>query len=227
MKPEVLIVEDDAKISDLIKLYLHVNGYRVLQAYDGKEAQHLYLQHRPCLIILDLMLPELSGEEFCHWVKKDQPDDPGVIMLSAKAKTDDKISGLRLGADDYMTKPFSPEELMAHVEAVLRRTGHVCQKLSYQGLEIKPRKGEALLNGHVLELTSYEFQLLYFLMDHADQVFTREQLLEQIHPHGEADILARTIDAHIKKVRKKIEDSPSDPKRIVTVRGMGYKFASH
>lgn len=226
MKPEVLIVEDDQKISDLIKLYLENSGYGVTQAYDGEEAQQLYLAVRPCLIILDLMLPKISGEEFCRWVKEGTAEDPGVIMLSAKAKTEDKISGLRLGADDYMTKPFSPEELLAHVEAVLRRTGHVCQKLTHRGLEIKPRKGEVWLDGELLEVTHYEFNLLYFLMENIDQVFTREQLLEQIHPRGEADIMDRTVDAHVKKLRRKIEDDPTRPRRIVTVRGMGYKFAS-
>lgn len=227
MKPEVLIIEDDRKISDLIKLYLENNGYGVTQAYDGEEAQQLYLSVRPCLIILDLMLPKISGEEFCRWVKEGLSEDPGVIMLSAKAKTEDKISGLRLGADDYMTKPFSPEELLAHVEAVLRRTGHVCQKLIHEGLEIKPRKGEVWLDGALLEVTHFEFNLLFFLMENIDQVFTREQLLEQLHPGGESDILDRTVDAHVKKLRRKIEDDPRKPKRILTVRGMGYKFASH
>ncbi|MYL71319.1 response regulator [Halobacillus litoralis] len=227
MKTEVLIVEDDRKISNLISIYLANEGYSVKQAYDGEEGRTLYLQHRPCLLILDLMLPKWSGEELCRFVKKDSEDPPGVIMLSAKGTTEDRITGLRLGADDYMTKPFSPEELMAHVEAVLRRTGHVCQKLSHEGLEVKPRKGEVWLNGERLELTHYEFNLLYFMMDHKDQVFTREQLLEQIHPNGEADIMARTIDAHIKKLRRKIEADASVPKRIVTVRGMGYKYASH
>ncbi|MFC7322774.1 response regulator transcription factor [Halobacillus campisalis] len=224
MKPKILVVEDDVKISNLIKIYLEKNSYNVVQAYDGEEAKHVYEQHSPCLIILDLMLPKVSGEEFCQWVKKGQSDDPSLIMLSAKARTDDKISGLRLGADDYMTKPFSPEELVAHVEAVLRRTGHFCQKIAVEGLVIKPRKGEVLLNGELIELTNYEFNLLYFLMENPDQVFTREQLVNQIHPYGDADIMSRTIDAHIKKLRRKIEEDSSRPVRIVTVRGMGYKF---
>ncbi|MFC7061979.1 response regulator transcription factor [Halobacillus seohaensis] len=224
MKSTILIVEDDVKIANLIKLYLENHGYGVVQAYDGEEAKYVYQQHFPCLIILDLMLPKVSGEEFCKWVKKGDSDDPSVIMLSAKAKTDDKISGLRIGADDYMTKPFSPEELIAHVEAVLRRTGHFCEKIAHEGLVIKPRKGEVLLDGELIELTSYEFNLLLFLMESPDQVFTREQLVNQIHPYDDREIMSRTIDAHIKKLRRKIEENPSQPKRIVTVRGMGYKY---
>ncbi|WP_173917501.1 response regulator transcription factor [Halobacillus sp. Marseille-Q1614] len=227
MNPKVLIVEDDAKISNLIKLYLEGDHYDTLQAYDGVEAKDLYLKHSPCLIILDLMLPNVSGEDFFKWVKSEAtPEDPAVIMLSAKARTDEKISGLRLGADDYMTKPFSPEELMAHVEAVLRRTGRLCQKIVHDGLVIKPRKGEVWLNGKQVKLTSYEFNLLYLLMENPGQVFSREQLMDYIHPHDEAEIFPRTIDAHVKKLRRKIESDSSYPKRIVTVRGMGYKFAA-
>ncbi|WP_188378256.1 response regulator transcription factor [Halobacillus andaensis] len=224
MNPKILVVEDDRKISNLIKIYLENYEYTVVQAYDGEEAKEVYLQHSPCLIILDLMLPKASGEEFCQWVKKGEMDDPAVIMLSARAKTNDKINGLRIGADDYMTKPFSPEELVAHVEAVLRRTGHFCQKIAIDGLVIKPRKGEVTLGGKQIELTSYEFNLLYFLMEHPEQVFSREQLVHQIHPHGEAEIMTRTIDAHVKKLRRKIEENPSQPWRILTVRGMGYKL---
>ncbi|SFG54632.1 two-component system, OmpR family, alkaline phosphatase synthesis response regulator PhoP [Halobacillus alkaliphilus] len=227
MKPEILIVEDDPKISNLVALYVKNSGYEALQAYDGEEAMRLYGERKPCLIILDLMLPKVSGEEFCQWVKEGREDDPGVIMLSAKAKTDDKISGLKLGADDYVTKPFSPEELMAHVEAVLRRTGRLCQKIVSNGLVIKPRKGEVWLNDRLLELTHYEFNLLYFLMENAEHVFTREQLVQQIHPYGEAEIMGRTIDAHIKKLRRKIERDPAKPERILTVRGMGYKFVQN
>ncbi|KHE71327.1 response regulator transcription factor [Halobacillus sp. BBL2006] len=225
MNPKVLIVEDDAKISNLIKLYLEREHYETLQAYGGKEAQELYVRHVPCLIILDLMLPGMSGEEFCQWVKNENvPEDPAVIMLSAKARTEEKINGLKIGADDYMTKPFSPEELMAHVEAVLRRTGRLCQKIVHEGLVIKPRKGEVLLHGEEIELTTYEFNMLYLLMENPGQVFTREHLMDHIHPHADADIFPRTIDAHVKKLRRKIEEKPGNPQRIVTVRGMGYKF---
>ncbi|WP_082235277.1 response regulator transcription factor [Halobacillus massiliensis] len=226
MIPKVLIVEDDVKISNLIKLYLVRDNYQTLQAYDGEEARDLYLKHTPCLIILDLMLPSLSGEEFCRWVKSSEaPEDPAVIMLSAKARVDDKITGLRLGADDYMTKPFSPEELMAHVEAVLRRTGRLCQKIVHDGLIIKPRKGEVWLNHKEIKLTSYEFNLLYLFMENPGQVFTREQLMNHIHPYEESEIFPRSIDAHVKKLRRKIEEDSSQPARILTVRGMGYKFA--
>lgn len=225
MEPKILIVEDDRHISNLIKLYLDRQGFETLQAFDGEEAKELFLKHSPCLIMLDLMLPRVSGEEFCSWVLREgEAENPAIIILSAKASTEDRIKGLRLGADDYMTKPFSPEEMVVKVEAVLRRTGRLCQKITDEGLVLKPRKGEVWLNGSLIELTSYEFNLLFFLMENPGQVYSREQLVEQIHPYAEVDIFPRTIDAHIKKLRKKVEEDPAHPKRILTVRGMGYKY---
>ncbi|WP_181349011.1 response regulator transcription factor [Thalassobacillus sp. CUG 92003] len=227
MNTNVLIIEDDVNISNLIKLYLEREEYEVLQAYDGEVAKRIYLDYAPCLIILDLMLPSLSGESFCKWVKRDNSiEDPAIIIISAKTSIEQKINGLRIGADDYITKPFSPEEMVTHVEAVLRRTGHFCHKIAMEGLVVKPRKGEVILYGEHLQLTSYEFNLLYELMKHPDQIFTRDQLLEHIHPYNESEIFPRTIDAHIKNLRRKIEIDPRIPKRIITVRGMGYKFAA-
>src|SRR5690625_3970062 len=145
-------------------------------------------------------------------------------MLTAKTSIEDKIAGLKMGADAYITKPFDPNELMAHVEAVLRRTGQYCQKIVHDGLAIMPRKGEVILNNSPVYLTRHEFELLYFLMQHPNSVFTREQLISELYPYEEQHVLDRTIDAHIKKLREKIEEIPSQPKRIQTVRGMGYKF---
>jgi len=210
-------------IRKLVKIYLEKNHYTVIEAMDGEEAQAKFLKYYPCLIVLDLMLPKLSGEQFFHWVKE-QSETVSVVMLSAKAQTEDKINGLKLGADAYVTKPFNPEELTAQIEAVLRRTGHFCQKIVRSGLVIKPRRGEVLLNGESVHLTKHEFNLLYHFMQHPNIVFSREQLVEQIYPLDEQDILDRTIDAHIKKLRVKIETVPAQPKRIITVRGMGYKF---
>ncbi len=163
----------------------------------------MYMQHNPCLIILDLMLPKMSGEEFCEWVKTQEPNETSIIMLSAKAQVHDKIAGLKMGADDYLTKPFEPDELIAHVEAVLRRTGQYCQKIVHNGLCIKPRKGEVLLYNEQVRLTRHEFSLLYFFMQHPDVVHSREQLIEQLYPYAEDTVLDRTIDAHIKKLREK------------------------
>src|SRR5699024_3688805 len=135
----------------------------------------------PCLIILDLMLPELSGEEFCQWVRNDQHNEASIIMLSAKTRTDDKINGLKMGADGYLSKPFDPDELVAHVEAVLRRTGQFCQQIVSNGLCIKPRKGEVLLFGNQLNLTKHEFNLLYHFMENPNIVISRENLINHLY----------------------------------------------
>lgn len=224
MKQNILVVEDDEMIRRLVKIYLEKAGYDVLEAADGEEAQEVFLTHRPCLIILDLMLPKLSGEEFCKWVKERAGDEVSVIMLSAKTKVEDRINGLKIGADDYLPKPFDPDELIAHVEAVLRRTGQFCQKLIYDGLCIKPRRGEVLLYDDELHLTKHEFNLLYYFMENPNVVLSREKLIDQLYPNVDKTVLDRTIDAHIKKLRSKIEANPSTPTRIQTVRGMGYKF---
>ncbi|MCG7334595.1 response regulator transcription factor [Sporosarcina sp. ACRSM] len=226
MKQTIMVVEDDQMIRNLIGIYLKKNSYEVVEASDGEEAKTVFLAHRPCLIILDLMLPKVSGEEFCTWIREQAHNEVSVIMLSAKVRIDDRITGLKLGADAYMTKPFDPNELIAQVEAVLRRTGQFCQKIVYEGLCIMPRKGEVVLYGKDIKLTKYEFNLLYYFMQNPDIVLSREQLMEQIHPNMESSIMDRTIDAHIKKLREKIEDYPSKPKRVQTVRGMGYKFVS-
>jgi len=223
MKETILVVEDDRMIRELVKLYLEKENYEVVEAKDGIEAQASYLKHHPCLIILDLMLPKLSGEAFCEWVR-DETTDVSIIMLTAKAQIENKISGLQMGADAYITKPFDPDELVAQVEAVLRRTGQFCQKIVSEGLCIMPRKYEVWLYDQQVDLTKHEFNMLYHFMQHPNIVFAREQLVNQIYPQNEKEILDRTIDAHIKKLREKIEDVPADPQRIQTVRGMGYKF---
>ena len=224
MKQTVLVVEDDNMIRNLITIYLEKAGYDVVQAADGEEAKDVFLNYHPCLIILDLMLPKLSGEEYCKWVREQEQGEISVIMLSAKTRIEEKINGLKIGADDYLTKPFDPNELIAHVEAVLRRTGQYCQKIVYDGLCIKPRKGEVLLYDKQLNLTKHEFSLLYHLMQRPNIVFSREHLIDQLYPYGDRTVLDRTIDAHIKKLREKIEEDSASPKRIRTVRGMGYKF---
>ena len=227
MKQTIMVVEDDKMIRDLVRLYLEKNNYDVVEARDGEEAKAIFLTHHPCLIILDLMLPKVSGEEFCTWVRERERNEVSIIMLSAKAQIDDKISGLRLGADDYLTKPFDPNELIAHVEAVLRRTGQFCQKVVHEGLCMKPRKGEVLLYDQQIKLTKFEFNLLYYFMKHPNIVLTREQIVMQIYPDVGHTVMDRTIDAHIKKLREKIEDQPAKPKRIQTVRGMGYTFVTN
>ncbi|GGA71994.1 response regulator transcription factor [Ornithinibacillus halotolerans] len=224
MKQTILVVEDDKMIRELIKIYLTKAGYDVVEALDGEEAKEVFLTEHPCLIILDLMLPKLSGEEFCQWVRSQERNEVSIIMLSAKSRTEDKIKGLKMGADDYIVKPFEPEELLAHIEAVLRRTGQFCQKIAYDGLCIKPRKGEVLLFDEEIKLTKHEFNILYYFMENPNVIISRENLIDQLYPYADKLVLDRTIDAHIKKLRKKIEEDPANPKRIITVRGMGYKF---
>lgn len=226
MKQTVLVVEDDKMIRELVVIYLHKAGYEVVEAADAEEAQDVFLEEHPCLIILDLMLPNMSGEEFCQWVREQNRNEVSIIMLSAKSRTEDKINGLKIGADDYLVKPFEPEELLAHVEAVLRRTGQYCQKITHDGLSIKPRKGQVILYDKEINLTKHEFQLLFYLMENPNVVVSRGSLMDQLYPYADKFIMDRTIDAHIKKLRKKIEENPAKPKRIVTVRGMGYKFVT-
>lgn len=224
MKQTILVVEDDQMIRNLIKINLKKNNYEVVEAGDGEAAKNVFLSAHPCLIILDLMLPKMSGEEFFKWVREQEQNEVSIIMLSAKSRVNDKITGLKMGADDYITKPFEPDELLAHVEAVLRRTGQFCQKIVHSGLCIKPRKGEVQFYDTPIMLTKHEFNLLYYFMQYPNMIHEREKLIDHLYPYAEHTVLDRTIDAHIKKLREKIETDKSNPKRIQTVRGMGYKF---
>ena len=226
MDQTILVVEDDKMIRELIRIYLTKAGYEVVEAADGETAKEVFLTEHPCLVVLDLMLPKLSGEEFCTWVRAQQRNEVSIIMLSAKSRTEDRINGLKIGADDYLVKPFEPEVLLAHIEAVLRRTGQFCQKITHDGLCIKPRKGEVLLFDKEIDLTKQEFTLLFYFMENPNIVHSREDIIDQLYPYVDDTILDRTVDAHIKNLRKKIEENPASPKRIVTVRGMGYKFVA-
>ncbi|WP_026583181.1 response regulator transcription factor [Bacillus sp. J33] len=221
----VLVVEDDPKIRQLVKIYLLKDGYEVIEAVNGLEAKQKIEELDPCMLILDLMLPEISGEEICRWAREDLKSMMPIIMLTAKVSEKERIKGFKLGADDYVVKPFSPAELMVRVEAVLRRTASRCGKLTFTGFTIKPAKGEAWINGEKLELTHFEFKLLHTLMQHPSQVLSREQILSFIYENNEKSVSDRTIDVHIKHLREKIkEKTPKD--YIQTVRGMGYKFVA-
>ncbi|MDA8227064.1 MAG: response regulator transcription factor [Desulfitobacterium hafniense] len=221
----ILIVEDDAKIRQLIRIYLEKDGYEVWEAKDGEEGIKIFRQQDPCFLILDLMLPKLSGEEVCKIIRTDLKSDVPIIMLTAKVQEMDRIHGLQMGADDYVTKPFSPQELVTRVETVLRRTAHHCSKITYRGLTLKPLRREVLFKGQPVSLTHHEFRLLYFLMRHPNQILTREQIIEELYPNQEKVVTERTIDVHINKLREKIS-TDSDGDIIETVRGMGYRFAN-
>ncbi|MGF9909985.1 response regulator transcription factor [Brevibacillus porteri] len=222
----ILVVEDDVKIRKLIVLYLEKEGYEVYEASDGEEALVAFRKYDPCLVILDLMLPKVSGEEVCKSIRADWKEEIPIIMLTAKVEEQSRIEGLKSGADDYVTKPFSPGELVARVESILRRTNQRCSKITYRGLTIKVLRGEVHYQGESISLTQHEFRLLYFLMMHPNQILTREQIIDELYPHNEKIVTERTIDVHIGKLREKLKWD-GDSELIETIRGMGYRFVAY
>ncbi len=219
---KILVVEDEKKISDIVKAYLQKEGYAVTVASTGSEAID-FLKEGFDLIILDLMLPDIPGEEICEMIRKDS--DIPIIMLTAKSDEEDRIKGLGIGADDYVVKPFSPRELVARVKALLRRTKGNKRILSFNGgdLVIDTASLEVRKGNSPLTLTPTEFKLLSTIAERPGQVFTRLQLVNTILGY-DFEGYDRTIDAHIKNIRHKIEDDPRNPSYIKTVYGVGYKF---
>jgi DNA-binding response OmpR family regulator len=219
----VLVVDDDVKTVELVKLYLNRDGYRVLTAYDGVEALRLARESRLNLIVLDLMLPGIDGLEVCR-ILRNESDVP-IIMLTAKTTDQDKLIGLGLGADDYVTKPFSPRELAARVRAMLRRLpGERSPAEITQGqLTVNFLKHEASLAGKPLNLTPVEFKLLVVLIKEPGRVFSRAQLIEKALGY-DFEGFDRTIDVHILNLRRKLEPAPHHPRYIKTVYGAGYKL---
>jgi len=219
----VLVVDDDVKTVELVKLYLNRDGYRVLTAYDGAEALRLARENHPDLIVLDLMLPGIDGFEICRTLR-DESDVP-IIMLTAKTTDQDKLTGLDLGADDYVTKPFSPRELAARVRTVLRRLPgeRGPAEIKHGELTVNFRKHEASLAGRPLNLTEIEFKLLGVFAKELGRVFSRAELIEKALGY-DFEGFDRTIDVHILNLRRKLEPDPSHPRYIKTVYGAGYKF---
>jgi len=220
----VLVVDDDVKTVELVKLYLKRDGYRVLTAYDGVEALRLARDGHPDLIILDLMLPGVDGLEICRTLRTES--DVPIIMLTAKTTDEDKLIGLGLGADDYVTKPFSPKELAARVRAVLRRLPgeRGPDKIKRGQLAVDFLRHEVFLAGRPVNLTTIEFKLLGVLVKESGRVFSRAQLIEKALGY-DFEGFDRTIDVHILKLRRKLEPDPSHPKYIKTVYGAGYRFS--
>jgi two-component system alkaline phosphatase synthesis response regulator PhoP len=220
----VLVVDDDAKTVALVKLYLKRDGYRVITAYDGIEALRLAREGHPDLIVLDLMLPGINGLEICRTLRTES--DVPVIMLTAKTTDQDKLVGLDLGADDYVTKPFSPRELAARVRAVLRRLPgeRGPAEIKHGELTVNFLKHEAFLAGKPLNLTTVEFKLLAALIKEPGRVFSRAQLIENALGH-DFEGFDRTIDVHVLNLRRKLEPDPGHPRYIKTVYGAGYKLA--
>lgn len=224
-REKILVVDDEVKIVRVVKAYLDKEGYQVLEAYDGRQALELVRKERPDLVILDLMLPEISGLEACRIIR--QESNTPVIMLTAQDDDTDKIVGLELGADDYLTKPFNPKELMARVHAVLRRLGRQAVEVRLLGagdLTIDVDRREVRVAGEEVRLTPTEFDLLVALAEHPGRVLSREQLLDRVLG-GSLDGSDRAIDSHIKNLRQKIEPDPRAPRYVLTAFGVGYKFA--
>lgn len=222
----ILIVEDEKNISDVIKAYMEKEGFHTITAFDGEEAMELFQKEEVSLILLDLMIPKIPGEEICSRIRK--TSDVPVIMLTAKSDENSRIDGLDMGADDYVVKPFSPRELVSRVNALLRRSYRDQPPLNdllslKDGLKIDKKKFQATKNGEILNLTGNEFKILISLVENQGMVFTREQLIE--NSLGlDFDGYDRTIDTYIKNIRQKIEEDPKKPKYIKTIYGVGYKF---
>lgn len=220
---KVLVVDDDVKTVELVRLYLDRDGYQVLTAYDGIEALRLARENSPDLIVLDLMLPDIDGLEVCRTLRRESAVP--IIMLTARTTDQDKLEGLDLGADDYVTKPFSPKELVARVRAVLRRLPgeRGPEEIKHGELSMNFTKHEALFAGRPLNLTSVEFKLLGVLAKEPGKVFSRASLIEEALGY-DFEGFDRTIDVHILNLRRKLEPDPSHPRYIKTVYGVGYKF---
>jgi DNA-binding response OmpR family regulator len=223
----VLVIEDDPKTASLVALYLEREGFRALKAGDGPSGLAQARRQSPSLVILDLMLPEMDGWEVCRQLR--QFSNVPIIMLTARGEEIDRVTGLTMGADDYVVKPFSPRELMARVRAILRRAapstappqtrrlhGDVLLDLEKRRLQVK---------GETVNLTPHEYTLLEALMKAPGRIFTRDELLDRLYPRGEAIVIERVVDVHINKLRQKIEPEPSRPCYILTARGIGYRFA--
>jgi DNA-binding response OmpR family regulator len=226
MAKTILVVDDEKRIISLLESYLEQQGFRVATALNGEEAIFVARHEKPDLIILDIMMPEMDGYEFMRQHRKER--ETPIILLTAKVDEDDKVIGLELGADDYVTKPFSPRELTSRVRAVLRRTGQSLPQVEIlrQGEVTLDRDSHLVtLNDSVIDLTPSEFDLLAALMSAPGRTFTRLELLDQIQDTAFVGY-ARTIDVHIKNLRAKIEDNPRQPRYIETVYGVGYRFAS-
>jgi DNA-binding response OmpR family regulator len=220
----VLVVDDEPIVRDVVVRYLEQEGYRTLQAGDGDTARALLEQEEPSIVVLDLMLPGTDGLALCRWIRS--RSQLPVIMVTALGEEADRLTGLELGADDYLTKPFSPRELVARVKAVLRRSSESATKaerIEVGELVIDAGRREATRRGQPLPLTTLEFDLLWFLAGHPNRVFTRRELMDRVWGYRSA-LDTGTVTVHIRRLRSKVEDDPSQPRHLETVWGSGYRF---
>ena len=227
MEEKILVIDDEQGLLEVVSAYLNKEGYNVFTVDNGSEALHMYDELNPDFVILDLMLPDVSGENICKIIR-DKSDVP-ILMLTAKSMEEDKINGLSLGADDYLTKPFSPRELVMRVKAILRRTSRNSNInnniISFNNKDLLLDKDEHIVkkSGEILNITPNEYEILLLFARNPNKVFTRAQIIDVALGY-EFIGYDRTIDAHIKNLRKKIEDDIKNPEYILTVYGVGYKF---
>jgi DNA-binding response OmpR family regulator len=231
LEGDILVVDDEDSVVEVVTLYLRREGFRVRAARNGTEALLAMQAARPALVVLDIMLPQIDGLTLLRRMRENPLLDAPVILLTARGREADRIHGLDVGADDYVTKPFSPAELVSRVKAVLRRTAARGRDLEHQppvdhgDLRLDPNTREATVRGALVELTATEFNLLWFMAAHPRQVFKRDQLLENVW--GYSDYLdPSTVTVHIRRLREKIELDPANPVWLQTVWGIGYKFES-
>jgi DNA-binding response OmpR family regulator len=220
----VLVVDDEPTIREIVVAYLKRDGYRTLEAADGNRARELLESETPNLVVLDVMLPGTDGLELCRWIRS--RSKLPVIMLTARGEESDRIVGLELGADDYVTKPFSPRELAARVRTVLRRAEPPQteeEQLSFDGLVLDAGAREVRRLGKPVRLTAKEFDLLWFLASHPRRVFSRDDLMRRIWGYSAA-LDTGTLTVHVRRLREKLEDDPSRPRHLETVWGIGYRF---
>jgi two-component system response regulator ResD len=235
----ILVVDDDAKIVRLVRTYLERDGFTVVTASDGPGALDAIERHQPALVVLDLMLPELDGRAVIRAVRRDEEAGrTPILVLSARSSTIDRIAGLEDGADDYLPKPFSPAELVLRVKSILRRAAPAADAASAVGgdsagdpvirhrdLTIDPARHEVRRGNEAIDLTRVEFRLLSAILGADGRVLSRDQLLDAVYGQDAADILDRTIDVHIRRLRDKLDDDPDAPRYVQTVRGVGYRAA--
>lgn len=238
----ILVVDDDAKIVRLVRTYLERDGFAVVTAADGPAALAAIEEHRPALVVLDLMLPELDGRAVIRAVRRDEEAGATpILVLSARGTTLDRIAGLEEGADDYLPKPFSPAELVVRVKTILRRASATPEptattaeptavgprggRIAHNGLVIDPERHEVTIDGAMARLTHVEFRLLQALLEADGRVLSRDQLLDAVWGAEQSEVLDRTVDVHIRRLRDKLGDDPDAPRWVATVRGAGYRSA--
>jgi two-component system alkaline phosphatase synthesis response regulator PhoP len=227
MTQRILVVDDDRQIVRLVQSYLQQSGFTVLTAYDGEEALHAIRREKPDLVVLDLMLPKRDGLEITRLLRADdQLATIPILMLTARVDDVDKIVGIELGADDYVTKPFNPQEVVVRVKAILRRSSGTSKPpaiVQIRGLRLDLERHTATIDDRLLDLTPTEFDVLRVMMQNPDRAFTRGELIEKTVGYG-YEGLERTVDSHIKNLRKKIESDPAKPEYLETVFGVGYRL---